>query len=310
MESPLPGRGGEGRVRETLSALGDDSDQATLTSSLHIPDIRPGRAKAIVGGEEVRMMPSRSHLFFSSLVALGVFGAVPFLRGQEWTWPEKPVNLKVLPREFTGQKLSPIMRGFTRSLGVRCTYCHVGEEGKPLSTYDFASDQNPNKERAREMYRMLGEINDHLKKIAPSGDKRVNMWCHTCHQGRPRPATLEEELGEAYRRSGVTAALARYRELRERHYGRGAYDFGEGSLNAFGHELLGKGDVEGAVAVFRLNTSQFPQSGNVWDSLAEGYLAAGNTLLAQIFCRKSLEVDPQNAGALARLRKLEGKPSE
>ena len=53
--------------------------------------------------------------------------------------------------------------------------CHKGEEGKPLSTYDFASDDNPNKNRAREMYRMLGDISDHLKKIEPSGDKRVNM---------------------------------------------------------------------------------------------------------------------------------------
>jgi tetratricopeptide (TPR) repeat protein len=253
------------------------------------------------------MMPSRSRLFLPSLVALGVLAAAALARAQEWTWPEKPVNLKVLPKEFTGKRLSPIMRGFTRSLGVRCTYCHVGEEGKPLSTYDFASDQNPNKDRAREMYRMLGDISDHLKKIPPSGDKRVNMWCHTCHQGRPRPTTLEEEMGEAYRRSGVTAALARYRELRERYYGRGAYDFGEGSLNAFGHELLEKGDADGAIAMLRLNTSQFPQSGSVWASLAEGYLAAGQKTLAQIYYRKSLEVDPQNSDALAKLRMLEEK---
>jgi tetratricopeptide (TPR) repeat protein len=246
------------------------------------------------------MMPSRSRLFLPSLVALGVLAAAALARAQEWTWPEKPVNLKVLPKEFTGKRLSPIMRGFTRSLGVRCTYCHVGEEGKPLSTYDFASDQNPNKDRAREMYRMLGDISDHLKKIPPSGDKRVNMWCHTCHQGRPRPTTLEEEMGEAYRRSGVTAALARYRELRERYYG-------EGSLNAFGHELLEKGDADGAIAMLRLNTSQFPQSGSVWASLAEGYLAAGQKTLAQIYYRKSLEVDPQNSDALAKLRMLEEK---
>jgi tetratricopeptide (TPR) repeat protein len=249
----------------------------------------------------------RRRFFFPRLVALGVFAAAALVRAQEWTWPEKPVNLKVLSKEFTGKRLAPIMKGFTRSLGVRCTYCHVGEEGKPLSTYDFASDQNPNKDRAREMYRMLGDVSDHLKKISPSGDKRVNMWCHTCHQGRPRPTTLEEELGEAYRRSGVTSALARYRELRERYYGRGAYDFGEGSLNAFGHELLEKGDADGAIAVLRLNTSQFPQSGSVWASLAEGYLAAAQKTLAQIYYRKSLEVDPQNSDALAKLRKLEEK---
>lgn len=245
----------------------------------------------------------------SCSLALTIAAASSPARGQDqWTWPEKPKNLQVLPKDFTGKRLQPIMTGFTRALGVRCPYCHVGEEGKPLSTFDFASDQNPNKERAREMYRMLGSISDHLKKIKPSADKRVNMWCHTCHQGRSRPTTLEEEMGEAYRRSGATAALARYRELRERYYGRGGYDFGERSLNAFGYELIGKGDREGAIAVLRENATEFPRSGNVWDSLGEAYLAAGNATLASIYYRKALEIDPQNADALEKLKKLEEKP--
>lgn len=253
----------------------------------------------------------RSHARSSRMcsLALAAFAAIPSARAQEpWTWPEKPKNLRVFGKDFTGERLRPVMTGFTRALGVRCTYCHVGEEGKPLATYDFASDQKPNKERAREMYRMLGSINGHLKKIDPSGDKRVNMWCHTCHQGRSRPMTLEEELGEAYRRSGITAALARYRELRESHYGRGGYDFGQRSLNTFGYELLEAKDHEGAIAVFRLNASEFPQSGDVWDSLAEAHLTAGRKQLAEIYYRKSLEVDPQNDNALEKLRALEEKP--
>ena len=115
---------------------------------------------------------------------------------EPWSWPEKPKNLQVFPKDWSGTRLRPVMFGFTRALGVRCSYCHKGEEGKPLSTYDFASDENPNKDRAREMYRMLGDITDHLKKIKPSGDKPANMWCHTCHHGRPRPITLDEELAE------------------------------------------------------------------------------------------------------------------
>ena len=247
--------------------------------------------------------PSLSCLF----VLLAFATDVPARAQDQWTWPDKPRNLQVLPKDFTGQRLRPIMTGFTRSLGVRCTYCHVGEEGKPLSTYDFASDANPNKDRAREMYRMLGSINDHLKKIQPSGDKRVNMWCHTCHQGRARPMTLEEELAEAHRKSGINGALARYSELRERYYGKAGYDFSERSLNTFAYERLQAGDHEGAIAVFRLNTTQFPQSGNVWDGLAEGYMTAGNKLLAQIYYRKALELDPKNENAVKKLRELEVK---
>jgi len=48
------------------------------------------------------------------------------------------------------------------------SYCHVGEEEQPLSTYDFASDDNPKKDIARTMYNMLGAINDTLASIDPS----------------------------------------------------------------------------------------------------------------------------------------------
>jgi tetratricopeptide (TPR) repeat protein len=244
------------------------------------------------------------------LAATSLAAAGPATAQEDWRWPEKGKNFQVFPKDFPAQKLAAVMKGFTRALGVRCTHCHVGQEGKPLGTYDFASDQNPNKNRAREMYRMLGDIDDHLKKIEPTGDKRVNMWCHTCHEGRPRPATLEEELGEAYRKSGTSAALARYRELRERYYGKGGYNFGEASLNAFGYELLGLKDNDGALAVWRLNATQFPQSGNVWDSLAEGYMAAGKKTLAEICYRKALELDPENTNVLEKLVKLTEKPAQ
>src|ERR1041385_3026664 len=83
---------------------------------------------------------------------------------QQWSWPEQPKNLTIL-KGFTGQQLSPVMRGFTRALGVRCSYCHVGEEGKPLSTYDFASDANPNKNRARAMLTMLRSVTQQPQKL-------------------------------------------------------------------------------------------------------------------------------------------------
>ena len=230
------------------------------------------------------------------------------LRAQDdWKWPDQPKNLKVLPKDFTGKRLQPVMTGFTRALGVRCTYCHVGEEGKPLSTYDFASDENPNKERARQMLQMLGHINEDLKKITPSGEKRVNMWCHTCHAGRPKPMTLEDEMSAAYRRAGISAALTRYKELREKYYGRAGYDFSERSLNGIGYDLIGQKDYDAAIAVFKENTAQFPKSANVWDSLAEGYLAAGNKAEAAANYRKALAIDPKFANSLEKLKTLDEK---
>lgn len=229
------------------------------------------------------------------------------LAEEKWSWPDKGKNLQVLPKDFSAERLRAVMTGFTHSLGVRCSHCHVGQEGKPLSTFDFASDQNPNKDRAREMYRMLGDINGHLKKIQPSGPKRVNMWCHTCHQGKPRPTTLAEELDLAREQGGVSAALTRYNELRKRYEDKGAYDFSEAGLNTYGYDLLEAKDFDGAIAFLRANTVQHPGSSNAWDSLGEAYLAAGKKELARIAYSKSLELDPDNANALAKLKELEPK---
>ena len=234
-----------------------------------------------------------------------LFSASPSV-AQQWSWPEEPENLQVL-EGFSGRQLAPVMRGFTRALGVRCSYCHVGEEGEPLSTFDFPSDDKPTKKTARTMLGMLGDINDTLDTIEPSGDQAVNMWCHTCHRGRPRPMVLEEELGETYRAEGIEAALVRYDGLRDDFYGRGAYDFGERGLNNFGYELLGNGDFDGAVLVFEKNVGLFPGSSNLYDSLGEGYMLRGDTELAITNYEKSLELEPRNRNAAEKLAELRGE---
>lgn len=239
------------------------------------------------------------------MLALFILVALPVSAQEKWSWPEKSKNLKVLPKDLPGDKLRPVMIGFTRSLGVRCSYCHKGEEGKPLSTYDFASDENPNKDRAREMLRMLDDINAHLKKIQPSGDQRVNMWCGTCHHGRPRPMTLEEELEEQYRTKGFPTAFDHYAELRKKFYGGNSYDFGENSLNNFGYYLLEKKENSGAIQVLKLNAETFPESSNVWDSLAEAYLKSGDTQKARENYEKALTLDPKNQDAKEMLKKLQ-----
>ena len=110
-------------------------------------------------------MPSRVRLSVIGLLAALSMQA-PSVRAQEqWSWPEKPKNLQVLPKDFGAQRLQSVMKGFTHALGVRCLYCHVGQEGKPLGTFDFASDQNPNKERAREMYRAFDAGVDLVEKL-------------------------------------------------------------------------------------------------------------------------------------------------
>jgi hypothetical protein len=109
-------------------------------------------------------------------------------RGQQGPQPP-PKNLQVLPKDLTRQQVVQIMRGFTRGLGVRCPFCHVGEEGADLSTFDFTSDEKPTKKTARVMLKMITDVNSQLANVGekPAGEPRVT--CYTCHRGTNKPLT-------------------------------------------------------------------------------------------------------------------------
>jgi len=240
-----------------------------------------------------------------SILVLAVLVSAPMdANAQRFEWPEKAENLKVLPEDFPPQRLRAVMTGFTRALGVRCSHCHVGEEGQPLTTFDFASDDNPKKDIARTMLEMLGDINKTLETIDKEGRDPVNMWCHTCHRGVARPHTLDAALMETFSAHGTEGMMDEYATLRERFYGRAAYDFGENSLNSLGYALLNRSELDAAIAVFRENVKHFPESSNAYDSLAEGFLTAGEADSARFYYEKTVELDPRNRNAKEKLKEL------
>ena len=96
-------------------------------------------------------------------------------------------NLKVFPQTITRDQLIANMKLFSQSLGVRCTFCHVGEDGKPLSTFDFASDAKPAKLVARKMLAMVHRINE--QDFGVKDFKDVKVTCYTCHRGSTKPLT-------------------------------------------------------------------------------------------------------------------------
>lgn len=81
----------------------------------------------------------------------------------------------------------------------------------------------------------------------------------------------------------------------------------ESSLNSLGYDLMGDGRLDEAIKLLELNTRLFPQSGNTWDSLAEGYMNKGDRKMAIIYYKKSLEIDPSNENAAQMLERLEAE---
>lgn len=83
----------------------------------------------------------------------------------------------------------------------------------------------------------------------------------------------------------------------------------EGKFNQAGYDLLRSGKTESALFVFQLNTTLFPSSANVWDSLGEACWRAGQKDKAVEYYNKAIALDPKGrAGENARkmLKEIEG----
>jgi hypothetical protein len=111
---------------------------------------------------------------------------------QPWKVPT-PKNLQVLDKGLSGRELVATMRSFTRALAVRCQHCHVykGDDPDDLNTFDFASDEKPEKRTARAMLRMVAQINDeYFTGTGASGaPAEAKVTCYNCHRGERQPLT-------------------------------------------------------------------------------------------------------------------------
>jgi hypothetical protein len=105
-----------------------------------------------------------------------------------WTrWDDDKRNLKVLPKNISGDSLQMLMDEYTGSLNVNCAFCHSPKYAwQQNSTLDYTSDANHLKEVTRTMIQMTNEMNAEYMQTLPN--KNVQMvTCYTCHRGEPMP---------------------------------------------------------------------------------------------------------------------------
>jgi hypothetical protein len=83
------------------------------------------------------------------------------------------------------------------------------------------------------------------------------------------------------------------------------FQVAEGDLNTIGLQLAFAEETrEAGLRVFHFAVSLFPESGNLYDSLAEAYFMAGRLKAAEASFERSLELSPGNGNAVLRLREL------
>ena len=121
----------------------------------------------------------------SALIVLSDLSSAQDARSQETAVVIKPAektvdqvfkNIKVL-NGMPQSQLYPAMRFMAASLGFQCGSCHVIKNGFG----DFPADEKPEKQTARQMIRMVMEINRML------GEGRPTVSCYTCHRGQRSP---------------------------------------------------------------------------------------------------------------------------
>ena len=115
--------------------------------------------------------------------ALGLVAALPLMAQAPAAAPEAGQtaaqhykNVQVL-KDIPADELIPAMRFIETALGVECEFCHV--QGNDPDR--FSKDDKKEKQTAREMMKMMKQIND------TSFEGRTEVTCASCHNGHSRP---------------------------------------------------------------------------------------------------------------------------
>jgi tetratricopeptide (TPR) repeat protein len=195
----------------------------------------------------------------------------------------------------------PNMQAIAAALGVTCEYCHTPRGAAAVPT----ASGKPRMEIAREMIAMTTEVNGRVQAATgkPAADT-VRVDCVTCHRGVAIPRQLSDIVQQTAVRQGPEAAVALYRDLRTRYYGRQSYDFGEATLLSVADRLT-QGRPAAALALADLSIEFYPAS-------ARGYLVKGmvqsrqlDTAGAIASFKKTLELEPENGVAQGWLIQME-----
>jgi CubicO group peptidase (beta-lactamase class C family) len=154
-------------------------------------------------------------------------------------------------------------------------------------------------------------IGQDLVQAAIGGDKELGIaYLNYDQHDSPGPRFFRAVLEE-----GEEEASRLFPEFRKTY----PDEFNEAAINRVGYQLINARRFKEAVAVLKLNVDAYPESANVYDSLAEAYLSNGDKERAITFYKKVLEAIPKDPrpdkefleqlkkGAEEKLKELEKK---
>ena len=116
--------------------------------------------------------------------------------------------------------------------------------------------------------------------------------------------TIVDTLHKIIDAESIDNALDLYWKLKAENE---VYNFRADQLNGLGYKLMSEKKLEASKAVMELNTKEYPNDFNTWDSLGEIYMLLGEDKLAIQSYEKSLELFSENTNATKMIKKIKAK---
>jgi len=130
-----------------------------------------------------------------------------------------------------------------------------------------------------------------------------NNWDKMTFDSSPKGPSIGETLAKTIEGAGVTAAVAQYRELKEKQAGN--YNFAPDELKVLANRLLQHRRLPEALAIFQLAADDAPKDSVVQARLGETWATLGDRQKALDSYRKAYELAPDNPEAVLMIRRLE-----
>ena len=151
---------------------------------------------------------------------------------------------------------------------------------------------------------MTRDLNAKVEAVTgKSGAAVTRVQCVTCHRGVAIPGQLGDILAQTLRAQGTAAVVAQYRDLRQRYFGRQAYDFGDDTLLNLAQRIV-ESKPEDAIALLQLNLEFNARSARSYIALAHAYTRKIDDASAMASLEKALEIEPDNGVARGQLEQL------
>jgi uncharacterized protein len=183
-------------------------------------------------------------------------------------------------KEIAIQKTREFLEG-RKELNRTLFMCLSNEKGGMRSSFDKAKELLAHQQIKGFVWdSMLMEDEDHGSVVLRSyysGLKKIfEGWNPTQETRAAGVAALEEHFKKLSAKYGYTILVPEF------------------MINEAGYQLLRDGKNDAAIAVFKTNVERYPNSANVYDSLAEAYEKTGKLDLAKPNCERAVQLAIKN----------------